>query len=399
MKAVFTLYKNAFGGLSTPAWMLALVMLVNRSGTMVIPFLSIYLTGELGFSIQQAGYILSIFGLGSMVGSYLGGYLSDKIGHFWVQCSSLVLSGLLFFWVVQVRSFHWLGLSIFILSIIAESLRPANISSVASYAKPENITRAFSLNRMAINLGFSIGPALGGLLAGISFKWLFIADGFTCIGAGLLFFLYFRTRKGHEAHKSKEALTQQELRKPHKDRLFLAFVLLATSYAVVFFQLFGTLPLYYREVYALSEGKIGGLLGINGFVIFAFEMILVYLIGQRFRSHVLIIAGVLLNGFGFVFLNLMPGPMWLIPGMVMLSFAEILVLPFLSTLVVARAGTRNRGAYMGVYTLSFSLAHVLAPYLGTHLVANYGFDTLWWASGALSIFTALGMWVVVRKME
>ena len=74
MKAVITLYKNAFGGLSAPAWMLALVMLVNRSGTMVIPFLSIYLTGELDYSIQQAGYILSIFGLGSMVGSYLAGY-------------------------------------------------------------------------------------------------------------------------------------------------------------------------------------------------------------------------------------------------------------------------------------------------------------------------------------
>lgn len=186
--------------------MLAVVMLVNRSGTMVLPFLSIYLTSSLGFSIQHAGYILSGFGIGSVVGSYLGGAFSDRYGHFFVQFFSLIFSGILFFILSGVTEFFHLLFGIIMLSIIAESLRPANASSVSFYAKPENVSRAFSLNRMAINLGFSIGPALGGVLASIAYRWLFIADGTTCILAGIFFFIYFRDKKGYEPHKTRNAI-------------------------------------------------------------------------------------------------------------------------------------------------------------------------------------------------
>jgi predicted MFS family arabinose efflux permease len=181
--------------------MLSLVMLINRSGTMVIPFLSVYLTGTLGFSINQAGIILSCFGIGSMAGAILGGSATDRYGHFIVQTVSLIGGGILFMLLGFVSGFYAFIAMIMVLSVVYESLRPANASSVAGYAKPENVARAFSLNRMAINLGFSIGPALGGLLAAISYRWLFITDGAGCIIAGLYFFLYFRNRKGNPLPK------------------------------------------------------------------------------------------------------------------------------------------------------------------------------------------------------
>ena len=73
MKHIFSLYRNAYGGLSEAAWMLALMMFINRNGAMVLPFLSIYVTGHLGYSIEEAGIILGMFGLGSMIGSFSGG--------------------------------------------------------------------------------------------------------------------------------------------------------------------------------------------------------------------------------------------------------------------------------------------------------------------------------------
>ncbi len=399
MKRILALYRNAYGGLSKPAWMLALVMLINRSGTMVVPFLSIYLTDALHFSLDQAGIILSLFGLGSMTGAYLGGWLTDKIGHFRVQVMSLAFGGILFFILSWFESFESLAIGIYILSVVSESLRPANASSVAHYAKPENITRAFSLNRMAINLGFSIGPALGGLLAVLSYRLLFMADGITCLAAALFFYIYFKEKKGNEPQDKKPISSEIKSLSPYRDGLFLAFVMLCTSFAVVFFQLFMTLPLYYHDVYTLSESTIGALLALNGIVVFSLEMILVYMLGYRLPLWKVIFIGCLLNGLSFVMLNLFTGFHILMLAMFVLSISEIMAMPFMATVVVSRSTAQNRGSYMGLYALAFSTAHVLAPFLGTKIIAHYDFSTLWWGAGFLSIISALGMMVVVRKME
>ena len=120
MKSVITLYKNAFGGLSPAAWMLALVILINRSGTMVIPFLSVYLTSSLGFSLVETGWIMSMFGLGAIGGSFLGGWLTDKIGPFKVQLISLLGGGLMFLALSQVTSFYPLAGFIFFVSLFTD---------------------------------------------------------------------------------------------------------------------------------------------------------------------------------------------------------------------------------------------------------------------------------------
>src|SRR5690606_24548683 len=154
-----------------------------------------------------------------------------------------------------MEDFVQLSIGIFVISAVSEMLRPANSTSVAYYARPENVTRAFSLNRMAVNLGYSVGPAIGGILATFSYKLLFIADGITCVTAGFLFFLYFRKRKGSKA--TSDSGPRPPVWKALANVHFLLFVLLVLSFATVFFQLFMTLPLYYKEVYLLSEARIG----------------------------------------------------------------------------------------------------------------------------------------------
>jgi len=398
MDRIFNLYRNAYGGLSRSAWMLALVMFINRSGAMVVPFLSVYLTEALGFTLKQVGLAMSIFGFGAMGGSFLGGWLTDRIGHFRVQFYSLLLGGCLFFVLLQLKSFYAFAGGLFVLSLVTECLRPANASSVAFYAQPENVTRAFSLNRMAINLGFSFGPALGGLLASVSYKWLFMADSLTSILAGLCFYLYFHTRKGFQPSTSTATQAPKAKQSPYRDVPFLLFAFLCTCFAVVFFQLFTTLPLYYRQVYALSEARIGTLLGLNGFIVFTVEMILVYLIGQRIPFIKLIVTGVLLTGSAFMILNMASGPLILFISMVLLSLGEILAMPFMSTITVNRSGEHNRGAYMGLYSLSYSAALILAPYLGTNLVAHFGFANLWWIAGLFSVLTSLGFILINQKL-
>ncbi|RDV13428.1 MFS transporter [Pontibacter diazotrophicus] len=402
MKRVLLLYRNAFGGLSKPAWMMSVVMLINRSGSMVTPFLSLYVTDMLGYSMREAGIILSIYGMGSVCGSFLGGWLTDKIGHFKVQFVSLTLGGSLYFLLLNLRQFEYLAAGVFILSLVNDCLRPANSASIAHYAKPENMTRAFSLNRMAINLGFSVGPAVGGMLAALSYRWLFIADGATCIAAGIFFFLYFRNQQGHRPPPQQQVLLAVKAtatRSPYRDGYFLLFVLFCCSFAVMFFQLFTTMPLYWRGVYALPESQIGLLMALNGVIVFLLEMMLVYLIGERIKKQVLIAVGLFILGLSFVLLNMMQHLSVLYLSMILLSISEIFAMPYMATLTVERSNTTNRGAYMGLYTISYAAAHVIAPLLGTSIISTYSFATLWWVTGIMAVVTAIGLYWVVQKME
>ena len=383
MKSVLTLYKNAFGGLSPAAWMLALVIFINRSGTMVIPFLSVYLTSSLGFTLVETGWVMGSFGLGAIFGSFLGGWLTDKIGHFAVQLSSLLGASIMFLLLSQVTTFYPLLIFVFLVSTISEMLRPANQTSVASYAKPENVTRAFSLNRMAINLGFSVGPALGGILAANSYNWLFVADSMTCLVAGIVFFFYFRNRK---ANKLPETQIGESSAIPQKsvwsDTTFLVFVGMVLVFASMFFQLFSTWPIYHREVFLLSETEIGLLLGLNGLIVFLFEMVLVYTLGERIKIHKLMGLGSLLMSLAFLSLYLSDQKSSLYLACVFISFAEIFAMLFMATYTIQRSGKKNKGAYMGLYSMGFAGAFMVAPMIGTNFIAQFGFHQ-WWLVGAI----------------
>ncbi|WP_026463148.1 MDR family MFS transporter [Adhaeribacter aquaticus] len=399
MTRLFELYRNAFGGLSKPTWMLAAMMLINRSGAMVIPFLSVYLTEALHLNLKQAGIVLSLFGLGAMGGAFLGGWLTDRVGHFKVQLWSLIISGFLFFVLAQVTDYTLFAAGILLVSTVSECLRPANSSSVAYYAKPENLTRAYSLNRMAMNLGFSIGPALAGLLATISYQWLFMADGITCLAAGLFFYFYFRHQQGYRPEKNQPHAVLVKAPSPYQDSKFFLFALLCGIYALVFFQLLSTLPLYYRQVYKLSEANIGLLLALNGMIVFLSEMIVVYVAGNRFKLWQLIASGVFLIGVSFMILNLIEATGILILSMAILSFSEILAMPFMATIPVQRSTDQNRGAYIGLYNLAYSSAFILGPFLGTNIIAFWGFTTLWWGSGILSLLTTGAIYWLVKNMQ
>ena len=375
--------------------MLALVIFINRSGTMVIPFLSVYLSSQLGFTLAQTGWVLSMFGLGAIVGSVLGGFLTDKIGHFKVQTFSLFGGGIMFLLLSRVTTFEVLAGFIFLVSVITEMLRPANQISVASYARPENVTRAISLNRMAINLGFSVGPALGGILAGFSYNWLFIADGLTCMAAGTVFFFYFRDRKPNVINKPKQSQQVQVW----KDYRFLAFVLFVMSFGMLFFQLFMTWPLYYRSVFQLPESQIGLLIGLNGFIVFLFEMILVYKIGNTPNFNKLIAAGCLLSMAAF---SIMFGfqEVWaLYVAMIILSFSEILAMPFMATYTINHSTPETRGRYMGLYSMAFASAFVLAPAIGTAVIDYSSYTNWWFTAACISAVNALGFYFLLKKRE
>lgn len=401
MKRYVLLYIDSYRGLSRPSWMLSAVMLINRIGAMVSPFLGVYMVAELKFTLSQTGVVLSCFGLGAMAGSTLGGWLTDRVGHFKVQLTSIFLSVPIFFLLPLFRDLWSLSIGVFVLSTITETFRPANSVSISVYAKPENITRSFSLIRMAVNLGFSIGPAIGGILAAISFKLLFYGNAITTLLAGLLFYFYF---KNLPVNKNRELLHHTNDSKkiktgisPWKDKPFLLYSLFCCLYSICFFQLLSTLPLFYREVHHLSEGNIGLVLASNGLVVFLLEMLIVQVAERNFRASSVIPLGVCLGALSFLIL-LIPSGMWvLFLAMFIMSLSEILAMPFMATVTVKRGSPDRKGAYLGLNALSFSSAFVFSPLIGTFVAEHFGFSVLWVGTAIVGMATTFGFKWIFRK--
>jgi len=401
MKEFIRLYLDAYRGLSTPAWMLALVMLINRSGAMVIPFLGVYMINHLHFSLEDTGMVLSCFGLGAVSGNFLGGWLTDKAGHFKVQLISLILTVPMFILLPELNTVLKLAVGVFTLSLVSETFRPANSVSIAYYSKPDNIIRSFSLNRMALNLGFSIGPALGGFLAAISYAFLFYGNAVAAFLSATLFFIYFRNRKGNEKKKSEvvEEEGEQANISPYKDVPFMLFSVLSCIFAICFLQLLSTLPLYYRNVYKMTEAEIGVILAFSGLVVFSLEMLVVHIAEKRFTSRTVIVAGTVMCAVSFLILNLAKGIPVLYLSMFVICLAEILAMPFMATVTLQRSSIKKRGAYMGINALSFSVAHIFSPLVGTKVAAAFGFETLWWGTVAALAIASVGFYFVMKQMK
>jgi MFS family permease len=359
---------------------------------MVLPFLSIYLREARGLTLEEIGIILSLFGAGALVGSFLGGWLTDRVGSFAVQTGSLIGGGICFLLLKEVETFEGLALGFFLTTIVTDSLRPANSTAVAQYAKKENLTRAYSLNRMATNLGYAIGPAIGGFLAAKNYDLLFYVDGISCIMAGLLFALYF-LRLPENKEKKEVAINENQVKPlpPWKDFSFMIFIFLVAGYGTIFFQLFITLPLYYREVYLLPENQIGWLLAINGFIVFALEMPLVAKLGNKVSIKRVVGLGVLFGGLGLLVLNVAEGIVILVLSVIFLSISEILAMPFMTSYTVQRADERSRGRYLGMYSVGYSIAFIAAPAIGTFLIKYSGYTILWYALSIFSVLVAFGL--------
>jgi predicted MFS family arabinose efflux permease len=388
-------YVNNFRGFRREVWILALITFINRAGTMVLPFLSKYLKENLHFTYGQVGWIMVAFGLGSMLGSWLGGKLTDKIGFYKIMIFSLFTSGILFFILQYITSFWGLCFGMFAIMTIADMFRPAMFVSLGVYAKPENRVRALSLVRLSVNLGFAAGPTLGGLIIlGMGYQGLFWVDGGSCIIAILIFALTVKEKKRIplSIEENSALINKKSI---FKDKPFWLLLFIIFIVAMVFFQLFTTLPLYHHEKFGLTEFQTGMLLSLNGLLVFLFEMPLVSMLERKKVNKIKnILYGALCVSAGYYILLLDSWAFILVISIVLLSFGEILAFPFSNAVALNRAPKRQEGQYMGLYTMSFSLAHIACSKTGLDIIAHFGYLTNWIFMGSLGILAVIcSLWL------
>lgn len=390
LKTALRRYINNFKGFRREVWILAIITFINRAGTMVLPFLSKYLKENLHFTYGEVGWIMVSFGIGSMLGSWLGGKLSDKIGFYKVMVFSLFTSGIMFFGLQYLTSFWSLCIGVFSIMVIADMFRPAMFVSLGVYAKPENRVRALSLVRLSVNLGFATGPVLGGLIIlGLGYQGLFWIDGSTCILAILIFAYFVKEKKKIAEHQDKSDLSL-ETKSVFRDKPFWVFLFISFTTAMLFFQIFTTLPLFHHEKFGMSEFQTGLLLSLNGILIFMFEMPLVSIMERKQVNRIKIIfVGALLMVTSFYVLLIDVWVGILAVGIIFMTFGEIFSFPFSNAFAMGRAPRGQEGRYMALYTMSFSLAHILSSKVGLEIIGHFGYATNWFVMGSLGVVAML----------
>ena len=348
---------------------------------------------EMGFSIAQAGLVIALFGLGSVAGGYLGGKMTDLVGFYPVQLITLLGGGVLFILLGQMKTYPLICTFTFLLSLVNEAFRPANSTAIVFYSSENNRTRSYALNRLAINLGWAVGSAIGGLIASIDYELLFWVDGATNISAAILMLFVLPLAKNKKS--AAKTFTTELSHSPYRDKVYLLFIALTILFASCFFQMFNNLNAYYNNDLHFSVRFIGLLGALNGIIIAFIEMVLVYKLEGRRTNAYFIGRGVFICGIAYLLLNIFEVNHFVaILMMIMMTAGEILSLPFMNAFWISRSAEHNRGQYAGLYTIAWSIAQTCGPLFGSQVAQVAGFPVLWWIVAGLCMITGIGFLLI-----
>jgi MFS family permease len=360
---------------------------------MFLTFLAIYLTKYRGYSIDYAGYVLAAYGVGSLLAGPLVGKLADRVGNLPIMKLSLLLSGfVLFLFPFFENIWAIIGLTA-VLSWVSEGFRPANLALISEIVKPEDRKIAFALNRLAINLGFSIAPLLGGFLIIFDYHWIFIFDGITSISAFV--FLCFTSLSQEEKTRraiSSEVDTKSEIKvNPLKDKRLVYYIFALLPVYIVFFSQLSTVSLFVVNELKFPEPFIGALFLVNTLLIIFLEVPINNALSD-WEDRKLLSLGGLLTGIGFGLFAFSSSFAALILCMIVITFGEMIFSPSSANYLADIAPENSKGMYMGFLQVIFNISMSVGPAAGAFMMEGFGSKIMWISCFALCFLGAILMW-------
>jgi MFS family permease len=370
-----------------PFWALWSGTLVNRLGTMVMPFTGVYLTQARGFSVAVAGLAMTLFGVGSLLSQLVAGLLTDRIGRRATLCGSMLGTA-----VVMLALGYSTGLGailggMFVLGLLIDAYRPASSALVADLVPAALRAKAFGLIFWAVNLGYAVAMVAGGWLARLGFSWLFWADALTCtIFALLVWRAVPETRPSHDATAPGGFLVVL------RDRAMLAFTVITFGQALVYLQTVTMLPVAMTDVVGLDPSRFGMAMALNGVLIVVLQPFVSARL-DRFDPPRVMALGLAVMALGFAATAYATTTAGLGVTVVVWTAGEIITAGIGGTIVAALAPAHLRGRYNGVYGFAWALASVVAPLAGSRLL-GIGVEALWFTVGGAGLLAAAGLLAV-----
>jgi MFS family permease len=362
---------------------------------MVLPFLTLYLTNQRKVSPAEAGFVIAVYGFAALITAPVVGRISDKIGSLKIMKSSLIFSGLTLLLFSFITNYHLILLITFVWSVINESFRPANMSFISEATDTSQRRTAFALNRLAINLGMSIGPVAGGFLSLIDFSLLFYANAFSAIAAGIYLTFAKINLKKDESNPIKTEEPEIKL-SVLKDKVFLFFLIGITPATIVFFQHIGAMPIFVVNDLGYTTAAFGLFSAVNTVLIIIAEVPLnEWMSNWKYKNSLFL--GALLCSVGFGGMAFVNDGIGLVTTIIIWTIGEMIFFPVTAAYVSEIAPPNKRGEYMGYFQMTFSIGFMLGPWLGTEIYERFGSFDLWIIIFCIGMISAIMMLFIKEK--
>jgi MFS family permease len=382
-------------------WIVVLVSFIDRiGGTLLFPFFSLYITQKFGIGMTQAGIILGAFSLFGLIGSMLGGALTDRFGR-----RRLILFGLVFSAVSTLS----LGLAntlavlyplVVVIGLLSDISGPAHNAMIADLLPEKQRSEGFGILRVVGNLAWIIGPTIGGLVAARSFFLLFVIDSvLSCIVALLFYKLIPETRPAAPAEKSQESVWQTVAGYRHvlRDLAFMAFLLASMLMLLVYQQMYNTLPVYLRDTHGFTPSMYGFLLTSSAITVVLFQFWVTRRVKDR-PPFLMMALGVIFYALGFGMFGFVSAYFLFVLAVVIITIGEMIMMPVSQALAANFAPLDMRGRYMAVFGLSWAIPSMIGPGAAGWILDNFNPNLLWVGGGILCLLSALSFFALQLRL-
>lgn len=391
--------KRIYNELPSTFWTLTGASFIDRlGGALIFPFFALYITQHFGVGMTEVGTLFAFFSISSLVGGAIGGALADKYGRKSLIIFSLIMSAgstVIMGFVDDLRVFYLVAI---LVGILADTGGPAHQAMVADLLPEDRRSTGYAVLRVSANLAVTLGPMIGGLLAGIDYLYLFIIDAImSTITAALVFFLLPETKPiTTPAQRAKEISLFQTIKGygiVFKDRLFMIFLGLSTVMVIVYIQMNSTLSVFLRDYRATPAQGFGYILSLNA----AMVVLMQFWISRKmskYKPFLIMCTGTFLYAIGFALYGFVYQYWQFLFAMVIITIGEMFTVPTSQALVASFAPEDMRGRYSAVYGLCWILPSAVGPLLAGIVMDNGYPNWVWWGSGILAVMAAVGFYAL-----
>lgn len=375
-------------------WLLMVASFVDLvGGFLIFPFFSLYFTEKFNVSLAQVGIIYAIWALSGLLGQALGGALADRAGRKFMVIVGLVFSALTSLVFALVTDFAWVYLTAAIGGVFSSSARPARQAMIADLLHADQLTEGYSIARVIANVAFAIGPALGGLLASVSYVLLFFIDAATSILTAIIIAIFLlETQSSSAAQKTSQQTVTQTFKgyfQVLRDRILVTVILLAMIVVPVYWQWYFSVPVFMRDVHFMPPYFYGSLMSMAGIIVVFIQLPLTRWL-RPYPPLIIMILGSLLFALGFGMFGFVSGLIWFAFAFAIITFGEMVFFPTQQAIVARLAPEELRARYMAVAGIAFSLPNMFGPALGGYLLDQFDPNLLWYLGGIVCIIGAVG---------
>ncbi len=378
-------------------WIVVGVSFIDRiGGTLLFPFFALYITQRFNVGMTQAGILLGISSFFGLIGSTIGGALTDKIGRKKLILFGLVFSALSTLTFGLVSELYMLYPLMIIVGLLSSIAGPAHDAMIADILPEKQRQEGFGILRVVGNLAWIIGPTIGGVVANINFFYLFVINSvISCLIAVIVFRIIPETKPQPHAHAESESFLQTVggYRVALKDFAFMAFIVAGMLMLVVYQQMYSSLSVYLRDNHNINPSGYGFLMTTSAITVVLFQFSVSRII--KYRPPFLMMAvGTVFYMIGFFLFGIVTAYALFALNIVIITIGEMIVVPMSQSIAANFAPEDMRGRYMAVFGLTWAIPQTIGPGAAGYILDNYNPNWLWYIGGALCGLSVLAYYAL-----